>query len=361
MTLPLPVEKNSLEHLNRSIGQRIRFLGQSMGYLQDLCKAEDSDPKILKSQLQVVEDKFKHLKEVHENRLELQISLGKLEQSESSSLEMDKMSLEVLQLKEDALEKLTQPFKEEKISDNLSDEASTLKDEKVAVQAKVKLPELYIKPFTGDLEDWQEFILTYKALIHDNKGISKSTKYAYLRGLLEGEAKAAIKHFPFSTSNYEEIMAFLTKRFGNEREHHTRLIQKLLSLERVTTMRGLHLERLTDELTAIWSALEVYGASSSDSALALNQMEMLIPYELQLEWFVNLEENIAANPALEKDPEATRVLFFKFLQMNSDAARQVALDDQTVSQRGSRTKRRGHRNRKGHFHNHHFRSYSNTS
>ena len=53
----------------------------------------------------------------------------------------------------------------------------------------VKLPKIYIKKFTGDPMQWQQFEDTFDATITGNERISDVEKFTYLRGYLSGEAE----------------------------------------------------------------------------------------------------------------------------------------------------------------------------
>ena len=67
---------------------------------------------------------------------------------------------------------------------------------------QVKLPKLEICKFKGDYVEWEEFWENFKAHV-DESNLPKVSKLSYLKSLLEGKAKSAIKSVPFKAEGYD--------------------------------------------------------------------------------------------------------------------------------------------------------------
>lgn len=72
-------------------------------------------------------------------------------------------------------------------------------------KAKAKLPKLEVKKFGGRIHEWQEFWDSSESAIHSNGSLSNVDKFSYLRGLLEGPAKASIAGFALTKANYNAV------------------------------------------------------------------------------------------------------------------------------------------------------------
>ena len=79
---------------------------------------------------------------------------------------------------------------------------------------KVRLPKLTLKKFGGDITLWSSFWDSFESSIHNNPDLTDIDKFNYLHSLLEHNAAEAIAGLTLSSSNYEEAIALLKKRFG---------------------------------------------------------------------------------------------------------------------------------------------------
>ena len=105
--------------------------------------------------------------------------------------------------------------------------------------SEVRLPKLTIRPFSGDLAGWTTFWDSYQTAIHDNHDLSAIDKFNYLRSLLQGSALESIAGLNLSSSNYEEVIAILKKRFGNKQRIIARHMDLLLNVDPVKAEHDL--------------------------------------------------------------------------------------------------------------------------
>ena len=100
--------------------------------------------------------------------------------------------------------------------------------------ARVKLPRLEVRKFSGKLEEWQEFWDSFESAIHSNDSLSKVDKFSYLRGLLLEPARSAIAGFALTSANYEAVVQLLKKRFGKKTAIQRSLVNELLNTRPVS-------------------------------------------------------------------------------------------------------------------------------
>ena len=104
---------------------------------------------------------------------------------------------------------------------------------KKADSTGVKLPKLFIKRFTGEPTEWQQFSDTFKATIDVNTSISKIEKFSYLEGYLGGVAEKCIEGITLSDNNYQNAFHLLEEWYCNKQLIIASHVNKLLWLEKV--------------------------------------------------------------------------------------------------------------------------------
>ena len=77
----------------------------------------------------------------------------------------------------------------------------------------VKLPELEIPTFDGDILQWREFWDFFHVTVDQNVHLSDIEKFCYLKDRLIGEAKHAISGMSISKKNYSVVKTLLKERF----------------------------------------------------------------------------------------------------------------------------------------------------
>ena len=105
----------------------------------------------------------------------------------------------------------------------------------VIAQPRVKLPKLTIKKFNGDLTKWVTFWDSFKSAIHSNPTLSSVDKFSYLHSLLDSTTSDVIGALTLTSANYEEAMATLRRRFGNEQVIVSKYMNALLILQTVSS------------------------------------------------------------------------------------------------------------------------------
>ena len=150
--------------------------------------------------------------------------------------------------------------------------------------SKVKLPKFTIQPFRGDLTAWSTFWDSYQAAIHDNTSLSNIDKFNYLRSLLQGSALDAISGLTLTTTNYQEAVDILNKRFGNKQQIVSKHMDALLNIDPVMSNHNLKaLRQLYDTIESHVRGLKSLGVSADSYGSLLSSVLLnKLPQEIQL-------------------------------------------------------------------------------
>ncbi|XP_055590675.1 uncharacterized protein LOC129742758 [Uranotaenia lowii] len=81
--------------------------------------------------------------------------------------------------------------------------------------ARVKLPEISLPSFDGQIKLWITFRDSFNSLIHSNNHLTAIDKFSYLRSALRGEALQEVSSIEITAANYEVAWAALTNRYEN--------------------------------------------------------------------------------------------------------------------------------------------------
>ena len=94
-------------------------------------------------------------------------------------------------------------------------------------KSSIKLAELKIQPFDGDVFKWREFWDLFKVNYHHNANLSNTEKYSYLRHYLTGRALQAVVGLEATDDSYPKAVKNLEDLYGS----HNIAIQAHMSLQ----------------------------------------------------------------------------------------------------------------------------------
>ncbi|XP_062537807.1 uncharacterized protein LOC134206136 [Armigeres subalbatus] len=72
-----------------------------------------------------------------------------------------------------------------------------------ATMERVRLPQIVLQTFDGNIDDWLSFRDLYLSLIHRKADLPEVEKFHYLKGCLAGEAKSLVDPLPITRENYQ--------------------------------------------------------------------------------------------------------------------------------------------------------------
>ena len=104
---------------------------------------------------------------------------------------------------------------------------------------KARLPKLEVRKFNGKVHEWQEFWDSFRSAIHDNAQLSDVDQFCYLRGLIEGPAKATIAGFSLTADNYNTAVELLERRFGKKVATERAHVSQLLNVQPVYSAKDV--------------------------------------------------------------------------------------------------------------------------
>nr|CAD2187996.1 unnamed protein product [Meloidogyne enterolobii] len=79
----------------------------------------------------------------------------------------------------------------------------------------VKLPEIKLPEFSGELKNWNAFYEEFKAAVEDQV-IPEKRKMQYLKSALKGEPLELVDQYPLEAKNYRIVLELLQKNFGDQ-------------------------------------------------------------------------------------------------------------------------------------------------
>ena len=155
---------------------------------------------------------------------------------------------------------------------------------------KVKLPQISLPTFNGNLENWLSFKDSFNSLIHERTDLSDTDKLTYSKLSLKDEALNKIKNLPTVNDNYLRAWEVLSKAYDSSRLIRSRHISLILNLPKQTgeTHRGL--ESLADQCQQHVQTLATLGVEFNQEVLVTILEEKLHKSTLN-RWEEKLDRN----------------------------------------------------------------------
>ncbi|XP_068738997.1 uncharacterized protein [Montipora capricornis] len=150
--------------------------------------------------------------------------------------------------------------------------------------AKVKLPKLELKSFSGNYREWQGFWGTFQSAVDGNTGISAIENFTYLKSCVTSNAESATVGLPLTADNYKVAIDILKDRFGKPQLLISNYMDDLLKLPSVNSVHGTKkLRDLFDKIEINIRGLNALGVEPRSFGNLLVPVVMeTIPSELRL-------------------------------------------------------------------------------
>ncbi|XP_052567467.1 uncharacterized protein LOC128093772 [Culex pipiens pallens] len=262
----------------------------TMGDLQTLRKKQE----ILLNKLEVLNQFVEHYKaEEHECQLEVRLGMLNDVYQEFTDLrtklellleEKDaakfanaepKVKQEVVSHREEANLQVVQEFDNKfcKIKAMLiakrpvKDVAQTVPsvgDADTSFPLRVKLPDIHLPNFSGNLREWVTFRDTFKSLIHRNSKLTSMDKFTYLQSSLSGPALLEISGIDLSEENYSVAWSALEEEYGNKKLIVKAHLDVILDLEPLTKESYDGLSHLLGEFEKNLQMLDKTGENNAN-------------------------------------------------------------------------------------------------
>lgn len=140
-----------------------------------------------------------------------------------------------------------------------SQPSSSVKEQPVfqSQQLSLKLPEISLPEFTGNIEDWDTFKQGFRSLVHNDARLGSIQKFHYLKGALKNsKATDLISSLELSSENYIVAWKLLEERFENKTSLVFRHIQCLFEMKKVDTSSAVSTRNLLDSIAKHFRGLK---------------------------------------------------------------------------------------------------------
>ena len=239
---------------------------KTVNKIDDILKQEDVDVIRIQQLLSDIREKLGTLKELDDGILEIMFENNDDEACEKEAEEANEIREKVtynIFLLEEALKKNSSSTPQTKPNLQRSSSLESVSSIESSTSSargyhrKVKLPQLELKKFSGNIPEWQEFWDGFKSAIHDDEDLAKVDKFKYLRCYLEEPARSVITGFALTDANYDAAVDLLTKRFGKKNVIKRALINDLINLPAVFSEKNANrLRILHDQIETKFRAME---------------------------------------------------------------------------------------------------------
>ena len=157
---------------------------------------------------------------------------------------------------------------------------------------KVKLPEIKLAKFSGNVLEWTSWWNRFSTLVDVRTDLDDTTKYTFLNQSLEGAARVAIAGFKGEPADYVFAIKALKDTFADENRVRRILIRKLLNLEKPTYTRDSILKfklNLTNTLMQMEHDSKI-NVTASETIIA-EIITQVLPKEID-EFLYNLHKTV---------------------------------------------------------------------
>lgn len=122
-----------------------------------------------------------------------------------------------------------------------------------------KLPQLSLPEFNGSYSDWQRFRDMFKAIVHNNSGLSNVQRFYYLEAALKGEPKNIIAALAPTDANYTTAWELLEKRYENKKIMINSYLKEIMNMPVVGKESHVELRQLSNTFFKNYRCLESLG------------------------------------------------------------------------------------------------------
>lgn len=245
-------DKTVHNHQQGNIEQEIKALKHQRGILKgqvtrfstflNSFNVETSDIKQLKSRISKFEPLFEQFQDI-QTKIELLTDIidDEREEYENSYFNIHSMA------------------------EKYYEEALRLKSIKTTIDSQniettddyVKLPPINLPTFNGEYDKWLMFSETFDAVVHQNRKLTNSRKFQYLRSCLQGEALNVIRSLEISNDNYQLAWDLLKKRYHDTKHMVYTHIRAIFEIPDVSKEASANLRNLVDSIQKHIRALKI--------------------------------------------------------------------------------------------------------
>ncbi|XP_065082123.1 uncharacterized protein LOC135704593 [Ochlerotatus camptorhynchus] len=120
----------------------------------------------------------------------------------------------------------------------------------------VRLPQIRLQMFNGDIDEWLSFRDLFTSLIHWKTELPEVEKFHYLKGCLQGEPRSIIDSLQMTKANYQIAWDTLLKRYNDSKLLKKRQVQSLFKLPSISKESATDLHILLESFERIVQTLD---------------------------------------------------------------------------------------------------------
>ncbi|XP_055604975.1 uncharacterized protein LOC129753201 [Uranotaenia lowii] len=120
----------------------------------------------------------------------------------------------------------------------------------------VRLPQIKLQTFDGDIDQWLSFRDLYLSLIHTKTDLPEVEKFHYLKGCLTGEARALIDPLALTRANYSVAWDILMARYNDSKVLKRRQVGNLFKLPKVAKESAVDIQALLEGFERVVQTLD---------------------------------------------------------------------------------------------------------
>ena len=278
-----PANEEVRAKLEEDISRTKKLLTSTKGQLTRAMKnLEDTlaDPNVDKID---INDGLEELNSRHEKLSDLEYQMTTLlttdQEINAFSEDIAAYLLRSRKVRKSAMRKLENMDQQQK--DEVSSVGGGSRHEHLARLPKIELPK-----FSGKIEEFPPFWDAFEATV-DKSELPDVTKFTYLKGLLEKEAKAVIDGLQLTAVNYKEAKDILKQRYNRKEAHIFQHVQKLLTLEADPSIKDnlSKLKFINDKVKIHIRSLEALDIHGNTYGVILTPLILSrLPAVIRMEW-----------------------------------------------------------------------------
>ncbi|XP_031635226.1 uncharacterized protein LOC116348388, partial [Contarinia nasturtii] len=163
--------------------------------------------------------------------------------------------------------------------------------------AQFLLPSIKLPEFSGKPEDWKSFIALFDKIVHNNDKLDTEMKIEYLKTCVKNAAARLIGHLDPIAENYETCYSLLRKRYDNNREVVSNLLDKIFNLNKNKHENSDSLKAMHD--TVFESLMAIRNLGITDSQLLDHLIIHILTKKLDVSTLIHYECQLQNNRDLQ--------------------------------------------------------------
>ncbi|XP_076658716.1 uncharacterized protein LOC143362429 [Halictus rubicundus] len=153
------------------------------------------------------------------------------------------------------------------------------------------LPKIQIKPFDGNLAEWNSFRDMFTDLVHNNNSLPIVHKFHLLKSYLRGDALVIIESLNSTEENYVVAWNLLQRRFNNPRKIIQAHIRALFELPQIHSHNLQILRTLTDKVEMHINALRALEQPVDWHEMLIYIVTAKLDKHTRLQWERSVDED----------------------------------------------------------------------